>query len=421
MGDKMKVIWLVNIPFPDVCGELGIKAPVIGGWMMSLANMLRQAAPELHLCIVATHPVKELLHIEKNGMEYYVVPQHGSRDVYDARLETYFRQIYDTVQPDAVHIHGSEYPHSLAFVKACGNRGTVVSIQGMISVYAGYFYAGITTGELISCTSVRDILKGETLFAAKRSMDRRGEYEKELLRSVKHVMGRTGWDRANSLGINPSLEYHKCNETLRADFYGPVWEYSRCRPHSIFLSQVSSPLKGAHKMFEAMPMILREYPDAEIYMAGEDFVNRPLHRHFSYGNYLKGIIDRNGLAGKVHFMGVLNGSQMAEQYLKANVFVCPSSIENSPNSLGEAQLLGTPSVSSYTGGTMEFIEDGVSGYLYRFEETAMLAEKVCRIFADSSLARTLSENGRKTALARHDREAIAHRMLSVYRDIASER
>lgn len=41
---------------------------------------------------------------------------------------------------------------------------------------------------------------------------------------------------------------------------------------------------------------------------------------------------------------------MIEQYLKAHIFVCPSSVENSPNSLGEAQLLGVPCIGSIAGG-----------------------------------------------------------------------
>ena len=56
------------------------------------------------------------------------------------------------------------------------------------------------------------------------------------------------------------------------------------------------------------------------------------------------------LEDKVSFLGPLNAEQMKAEYLRSNVFLCPSSIENSPNSLGEAQMLGVPCVASYVGG-----------------------------------------------------------------------
>lgn len=65
---------------------------------------------------------------------------------------------------------------------------------------------------------------------------------------------------------------------------------------------------------------------------------------------------------------------MVKRYLLSNVFICPSTIENSPNSLCEAQLLGVPHIASYVGGTADLMK-GNEECLYRFEETEMLAEK----------------------------------------------
>ena len=55
---------------------------------------------------------------------------------------------------------------------------------------------------------------------------------------------------------------------------------------------------------------------------------------------------------------------MRQAYLEADVFLLPSQSENSPNSLGEAMLLGLPCVASNAGGIPDMLADGQEGLLY---------------------------------------------------------
>ena len=119
----------------------------------------------------------------------------------------------------------------------------------------------------------------------------------------------------------------------------------------------------------------------------------------------------------MHFLGQLSEEQMIAEYIKAHVFVCPSAIENSPNSVGEAQLLGTPVVASYVGGTMDMVKDNETGFLYRFEEISLLAQRVCELFANSELCNRLSEQARIAAKQRHCKDANAATLLEIYNEI----
>lgn len=107
---------------------------------------------------------------------------------------------------------------------------------------------------------------------------------------------------------------------------------------------------------------------------------------------------------------------MKQQFLDANVYVMPSAIENSPNSLCEAQMLGTPVVASYCGGTPTLLTEGETGYFYRYEEYEMLAQIVIRLFGRKDF-KNLSEKGRKIALLRHDRERNAIVLKNIYKEI----
>ena len=108
---------------------------------------------------------------------------------------------------------------------------------------------------------------------------------------------------------------------------------------------------------------------------------------------------------------------MVEQYLKANVFVLPSSIENSPNSLGEAMILGMPCVASCVGGVQDMIIDKKDGFLYPFDEYYMLAHYVCEIFSNQDMAVALGENARKSAHKRFEPRTVVRTTLDVYRHI----
>ena len=119
------------------------------------------------------------------------------------------------------------------------------------------------------------------------------------------------------------------------------------------------------------------------------------------------------LEDRVCFVGNLNAETMKQEYLRSNVFVCPSSIENSPNSLGEAQILGVPCVCSYAGGIPNMMK-GYENHLYRFEETAMLAMKICNIFNMKSEVNDI----RGIAKERHDRLHNTEQLLHIYKELS---
>jgi glycosyltransferase involved in cell wall biosynthesis len=108
---------------------------------------------------------------------------------------------------------------------------------------------------------------------------------------------------------------------------------------------------------------------------------------------------------------------MINEYQKAHVFICSSSIENSPNSLGEAQLIGVPCISSYVGGVADMIDESKTGLMYRFEEFEMLSDNIRKIFSDDSLALYLSENGINEATKRHNQQTNLYQTISIYNAI----
>jgi glycosyltransferase involved in cell wall biosynthesis len=109
---------------------------------------------------------------------------------------------------------------------------------------------------------------------------------------------------------------------------------------------------------------------------------------------------------------------MKENLLLSNVFVSPSSIENSPNSICEAQMLGVPIVASFVGGVPDFIPTKNFGLTYRFEDVEMLAQKICECFETSKIfdSTLMVETARK----RHNKAENLRVLIDIYKTIADE-
>ena len=406
----MKVLWITNIMMPPLAKAKALPVPAIGGWMYSsLKRLFTQNDIEMAVATVYNGKLYDTSCID--NIKYYLIPLDGKKAVeYTPGIEAYWHRIHDEFHPDVVHIHGSEYPHGLAYINACGPSGVVVSIQGLISVYTRYYASGIAFSDTKK-TTFRDKIRRDGILRGQKSFEKRGRFEIELLSHVNHIIGRTEWDKAHAWAINPKAQYHHCGETLRDSFYNHRWVYEKCEPHSIFVSQASYPIKGVHMLFEALPLILHHYPDTKVYVAGYDSTVAPWWRIGSYGKYLKKMIARLGISEHIEFTGMLDEKAMCDRYLKSNLFVCCSAIENSPNSLGEAQLLGMPYVASFVGGVPE-IAGMNADVLYRFEETEMLAKKICDIFALGSSYKPAQYDA-----SMYDGAANTQSLLETYRQI----
>lgn len=399
----MKILWVVNTIFPDAAIHLGMEPSVFGGWMYGLARDLANSE-DVDLAVATIFPGAEFRSFCVNGIRYFLIPQQRGK----AKLKDSWLKIVSEFAPDLVHIHGTEFGHGMMLMNACSSLKYVVSIQGLVSVYYRYFLAGLSVWEVLGNITFRDVVRWNTLFHAKHDFYKRGQVEQEYIRRANAVIGRTDWDRAHSQAINPKVSYHFCNESLRDEFYsGEKWSLGSCRQHSIFLSQAAYPIKGLHQVLKAVAQLKDSYPDILVEVAGYDITNaatlKSRLKRSGYGRYIDSMIRQYGLEKHVKFLGPLRADEMKKAYLRSNIFVCPSSIENSPNSLGEAQILGVPCIAAYCGGVPSMVENGKGAVLYPFDEYEMLSFIINKVFSENKFTEYLSENGAAEATVRHNR------------------
>ena len=296
----------------------------------------------------------------------------------------------------------------------------VISIQGLCSVYALKYESGLPKN-IVNSFTLRDLLRFDNISLQKKKYENRGKFEIESLKIAKNVIGRTDWDFACTNQINDNLNYYFCNETLRDSFYKSSWNIETCEKKSIFLSQCNYPIKGFHKFLEALKIIVKKYPDVKVYTTGKNILDLKFKDRLklnTYQRYLIKQIKKNKLENNITFLGFLDEENMCKSYLRANCFVSCSSIENSPNSVGEAMLLGVPTISSDVGGVKNMLKHNEEGFIYPFDETYMLAHYIMKIFEDNKLAKTISKNAQKHALETHNKDKNFETLMKIYEDIS---
>ncbi len=414
----MKILWLCNVVLPQIAIANNKSVNSFGGWLTDMSERLSNTE-DVKFFVCFPYASSEKLRGKLKGMEYCSVSAFDADKCSDKNIEEFF-EILSEFKPDIVHIFGTEFAHTLAMVKACQKFGiddsVIVSIQGLVSMYARH-YTAFLPYDIAYGKTVRDFIRCSSVIKQAKNYSARGKNEIAALKSVKHVIGRTDWDEACVRQINKDVTYHFCNETLRKSFYDNKWSLEQCERHSIFVSQSNYVIKGFHLMLEAFVEIKKVYPDAKLYTTGANiiapnFVNKI--KENKYRRYLRKFVEKNRLNDSVFFLGTLSEEEMCNRYLKSHIFVSCSSIENSPNSVGEAMILGVPTISSDVGGVKNMLVHGEDGFVYPADEPYMIAYYAKKIFDDDNLAKFFSSNAAKHAAITHDGASNFDNLMNIY-------
>lgn len=423
----MQVLWLVSITIPAAAAACGLPAKEVGGgWLTGQLEALRTLpdAPALTVCSVDGR-VGALTRGEGGGVRYALLPGGGESD---------FAALLRGGQFDLVHIWGTEYPAARAMQAAAGAAGlpVLVGIQGVMRDCAAHLCDGVPERLRRSGPVQRAIdrvVPGALLDRQQALYDHLAAGEAALLANARFVTGRTAFDRALAADCAPKARYFACNETLRPGFYtGAGW-----RPRTfgtapkLLMSQGNYPLKNLHTALQALPRLRERWPGLTLTVAGWPPLDkgpllRPvIRRMFPYQTWCARLIRQLGLQDAVRYTGPLDEPAMRQAYLDADLYLLPSYSENSPNSLGEAMLLGLPCVAARVGGIPDLLEDGRQGVLYApAGDPDALAEAAARVLSAPDQGTALGAAARQRALQTHDPRQNAGALTGIYRQILAQ-
>ena len=416
----MRVLWFTNSPcnYQSAQKRYGYNG---GGWMSALLNEIqKKKGLDIAICFIKGNEPEK---IEQNDVTYYPIPPHKTslkhkilaathpNDIkYDkvhwAHYLKHFDKITKDFQPDIIEVFGSELYTGLASLLTDYPR--VLHLQGILSAYY-YVYHPFGVSPLLDCFqdfNITNIYKRKQyLNYWKRSCQR----EEIIFSNIEHVIGRTTWDQAVTTALNPKAKYHYGGEMLRSIFYE--------KHHRIIPKKLTIVTTSSSAMYKGFDFILKT----------ANILKNKFSLDFTwqvYGNINPQFFEKfTGLQHQhlnIQLGGVATADQLCNAICNSTVYFQPSYIENSPNSVCEAQILGVPVVATNVGGTASLIENNVSGVLVPIGDPYFAAYQIYRIYNDNSLNLSIGEKAKQTAHKRHNREIIANQLLNTYKEIIEE-
>ncbi len=150
--------------------------------------------------------------------------------------------------------------------------------------------------------------------------------------------------------------------------------------------------KGQDKLIEAMPQVLKEFPDAVLLLVGEGPIRSMLDK----------LIRHHGLEHHVIFTGRIKFEDLAKYIQLGEVFAMPSrdrffglEVEGLGIVYLEASACGVPVIVGKSGGAPDAVIQNQTGLIVDGTKPQEISDAICRLLADKDLARQMGRQGRE--------------------------
>lgn len=315
-------------------------------------------------------------------------------------------KVVDEFQPDIIHVWGTET--DMGLISNIVDIPVIVHLQGLLHPYANaLFPPGVSKKTFVfkdgwNPLRIMKNLNGLHYWKYK------SEREIRIFKSCKFYFGRTHWDKAVSLLYSKGRKYFFCSEMLRYEFYSSeVW---KCSQNNVFqiISTISSPLYKGMDMVLKTAKILKEFGDIKFEWKIIGITQASVQEK---------LVGIRGNDVNVKYLGVKTANEILSLEMDSHLYFHPSYIDNSPNSVCEAQMIGMPVMAVNVGGVSSILDDGRMGWLLPSNEPDMAASLIVELSKKRDILVQKSEFTRLKARKRHQKDAIINSLMDGYHDM----
>jgi glycosyltransferase involved in cell wall biosynthesis len=223
--------------------------------------------------------------------------------------------------------------------------------------------------------------------------------------AIKAILVQDGIPAGRIHVVHDGIDVDKIANRPETDLHAEYW-----LPHGVpVIVNVGALVghKGQKYLIDAMPLVLREVPDAHLVILGEGELRAPLEKQIKHLSLTKRVL----LPGFREDVLSLMKS--------ADLFVMSSVTEGLGSAVLDAMAMGHAVVGTRAGGIPEAVVDEETGLLVAAADAKALAAAIVRLLKDAELRKQFGEAGRTRVAEHFGVDRLVEGTLEVYRQVSS--
>ena len=223
--------------------------------------------------------------------------------------------------------------------------------------------------------------------------------------AIKDILVADGIPSGRIEVVHDGIDVEKIQNRPAIDLHAEYW-----LPHGVpVIVNVGALVghKGQKYLIDAMPIVLREVPDAHLIIFGEGDLRAPLEKQ----------IKQLSLGKRALLPGFRE--DVMSLMKSADLFVMSSVTEGLGSAVLDAMAMGHAVVGTRAGGIPEAVIHDETGLLVEPADAKALAAAIVRLLKDAELRKQFGEAGRARVTEHFGVDRLVEGTLDVYRKIAS--
>ncbi len=162
--------------------------------------------------------------------------------------------------------------------------------------------------------------------------------------------------------------------------------------------------KGISFLVKSMPLVIRENPDAKLFIVGEGQLL----------NSLRAFVMENNLGKNIKFLGFVQDEELLMLYNQVDIVVVPSVFEGFGITVIEAMSCGAPVIGTNVEGIKGIIKGNENGILVNYNDCNELAKRIVGLLDNAWLRTEFSRKGLETIEGKFSPDRIVNRIINLY-------
>ena len=176
----------------------------------------------------------------------------------------------------------------------------------------------------------------------------------------------------------------------------------------VISTRTLSPLYNVKTLIEAVPLVVKDFPQAKFVIAGDG----------NQRNYLTNLTNSLGVSNSVKFLGWVPNNELPKYLVSSDIYVSTSLADSTSLCLQEAMACELAPVVTDLPANREWVANGKNAFIVPTKDPQALAEKISYLLRNGEVRRKIGKAGREIIKERAEYQREMAKMEQLYQELA---